>query len=84
MATAFAALVSPFTIFFWCETALRLTPPCPEHAPRPDEVDVVPSLQIVATACPLSDVAESAAIAAAVRVEKSQFRDERTVPPRFQ
>jgi hypothetical protein len=50
LATAVAAFVSFFTTFFSWETALRSTPPCPEQAPRPEEADVVPSLQVVATA----------------------------------
>ena len=54
-ATAVAAFTSLFTIFFWCVTAFLLTPPCPEQAPRPEDADVVPSLQIVAAACACSD-----------------------------
>jgi hypothetical protein len=80
---AFSALVSPFTAFFECEAALRLTPPCPEHAPRPDEIDVVPSLQTVAEACALTDPAEIVAIATAATVEQSHFRNEGTVSPWF-
>jgi hypothetical protein len=83
LVTAFAAFVSPLTTRFWCETALRSTPPCPEHAPRPDEIDVVPSLQMLAEACAWSDAADRVAIAAAVTLEKNQFRGESTLPPRF-
>jgi len=50
-----ADFTSPFTAFFWCFVAFLLTPPWPEHAPRPDETDVVPSLQIVAAACACND-----------------------------
>jgi hypothetical protein len=81
LATAFAALTSLFTTFFWWVIAFLLTPPWPEQAPRPDETDVVPSLQIVAAACACSDEPDIAATAA-MAVARNQFRDESTVPPR--
>jgi len=80
-ADAFAALVSVFTTFFWCETAVLSTPPWPEHAPRPDETDVVPSLQIVAAACACNDVADTAATTVAIAAVRNQFRDGSTRPP---
>src|ERR1700681_2373243 len=42
--------------------AFLFTPPCPEQAPRPEDADVVPSLQITAAAWALSDAAESSVI----------------------
>jgi hypothetical protein len=80
-AAAFATFVSAFTTFFWCETAFLSTPPWPEHAPRPDETDVVPSLQIVAAACACNDVADTDATTAAIAVVRIQLRDRSTVPP---
>jgi hypothetical protein len=82
-ATAVAAFTSLFTTFFWWVAAFLFTPPWPEHAPRPDETDVVPSLQIVAAACACSDpawIVATAAIAAA----RIQCRDLGTLPPRFE
>jgi hypothetical protein len=81
--TAFAAFVSLFTTFFSFATAFLSTPPWPEQAPRPDETEVVPSLQIVAAACALSVPADTAS-AVAVTVANSQFRDESMLPPRLQ
>jgi hypothetical protein len=83
LVTAFAAFVSPLTTRFWCETAFRSTPPCPEQAPRPDEIDVVPSLQMLAEACAPSVAVEIVAAAAAAMTETKQFRNESTVPPRW-
>ena len=54
-ATAEAAFTSLLTTFFWCVMAFLFTPPWPEHAPRPDETDLVPSMQIVAAACACND-----------------------------
>jgi hypothetical protein len=82
-ATAFAAFVSLFTTFFSRDTAFLFTPPWPEQAPRPDETEVVPSLQIVAAACALRVPADNAS-AVAVTVANSQFRDESMLPPRLQ
>lgn len=67
-----AAFVSLVTSFFG---AFFATPPWPEQAPRPDDTDFVPSLQIVPAACPLS-VAADIVSAAAVTVAKNKFRDE--------
>jgi hypothetical protein len=55
MALRSAAFTSAFTTFFWCVIAFLFTPPWPEHAPRPDETDLVPSIQIVAAACACND-----------------------------
>jgi hypothetical protein len=38
---------------------------------------------MLVAACAWSDAADIVAIAAAVTVEKNQFRDESTLPPRF-
>jgi hypothetical protein len=69
-ATAVAAFVSLLTTFFSFLTAFLFTPPWPEHAPRPDDAEVVPSLQIAATACAFADNPGTAAIAAPV-IERS-------------
>jgi hypothetical protein len=48
LASTFAAFTSFLTTAFVLAVAFLLMPPWPEQAPRPDAVEVVPSLQIVA------------------------------------
>src|SRR5262249_13419813 len=59
--TLLVALLSDFAAF----AALLATPPCPEQAPLPVAVDVVPSLQVVA-ACACNAKGASAIVAASI------------------
>jgi len=74
-AVAAAAVLLAFGAF--AALVAFATPPCPEHAPRPDVALVVPSLHVVAVACALAAPALSAdaiAIAAAIANEREMSR----------
>jgi|SRR6185437_7987536 len=78
-AAAVAAVAAAALLAFGAFAALAAfaTPPCPEHAPRPDVALVVPSLHVVAVPCaPAAPTlsADAIAIAAAIANEREMSR----------
>jgi hypothetical protein len=66
---AFAALAAAF---FAAAVAFASTPPCPEHAPRPVALDVVPSVHTLAVAACAEAEFEIAQSAASAAVDRSK------------
>jgi hypothetical protein len=63
-----------FTAFLAAAVAFASTPPCPEHAPLPDAVEVEPSvhtLPVAACAPAVLEIEQSAASAAAERSKRT-------------
>jgi hypothetical protein len=74
-----AAVAAAALLAFGAFAALAAfaTPPCPEHAPRPDAALVVPSLHVTAVPCaPAAPTlsADAIAIAAAIANEREMSR----------